>query len=187
MRALTRCKGETERSLADEDGGQLVHLLAIPQDSAHGLQDDPLAMLWLIKDSSGLGITMWRTAAAGWERGRGASPQRDWKPERVGPMPPYSIAKIERVPLQRRSGGLRNACSTTATGTRQRGELPAVPHHGSSTEATAGGRVRRQGRRARCGAVLRGVIRTRPAGPRHGFSRADRQRPADAGGAGYGA
>ena len=40
-----RLQSETERSLADEAGGPLAQLLAIPQDGGDGSEDDPLAAL----------------------------------------------------------------------------------------------------------------------------------------------
>ena len=40
-----RLQSEVERSLADEAGGPVAQLLAIPQDGGDGGEDDPLAGL----------------------------------------------------------------------------------------------------------------------------------------------
>ena len=88
-----RLTAEAERSLADEAGGPLAQLLAIPQDGGDG-GDDPLAGLKAdVAGARGKALLV-ETTAAGWGEGRGAAPQADWKQSRLGPMPPDSMVKI---------------------------------------------------------------------------------------------
>ena len=89
-----RLQSEAERSLADEAGGPLAQLLAIPQDGGDGEESDPLTDLKRdIAVARGKAL-MVETAAAGWGEGRAAAPQRDWVASRLGPMPPESMATI---------------------------------------------------------------------------------------------
>ena len=103
-----RLQSETERSLADEAGGPLAQLLAIPQDGGDDGDDDPLKLLKAdLRTARGRALLL-ETAAAGWGEGRASAPQRDWKPERLGPMPPDSMGEDSRGRLQRRAGRLRD-------------------------------------------------------------------------------
>ena len=89
-----RLQSETERSLADEAAGPLAHLLAIPQDGGDSEGGDPLRMLKTdIKTARGRALLV-ETVAAAWGEGRASAPQRDWRPERLGPMPPESMERI---------------------------------------------------------------------------------------------
>ena len=89
-----RLQSETERSLADEAGGPLAQLLAIPQDGGDGEEEDPLKLLKHdLRTARGRALLV-ETAAAGWGEGRASAPQRDWRPERLGPQPPDSMAKV---------------------------------------------------------------------------------------------
>ena len=89
-----RLQSETERSLADEAGGPLAHLLAVPQDGGDDSGDDPLTLLKAdIRTARGRALLV-ETVAAAWGEGRASAPQRDWRPERLGPMPPDSMEKI---------------------------------------------------------------------------------------------
>ena len=91
-----RLQSETERSLADEAQGPLAQILAIPQDG--GDDDDnnnPLKMIKAdIAKARGKALLV-ETTAAGWAEGKSAAPQKDWKQERLGPMPPDSMATIQ--------------------------------------------------------------------------------------------
>ena len=91
-----RLQSETERSLADEAGGPLAQLLAIPQDGGDDGDGDPLAMLKAdIRQARGKALLL-ETSAAAWGEGRTAAPQRDWQASRLGPMPPESMATIRK-------------------------------------------------------------------------------------------
>ena len=86
-----RLQSEAERSLADEAGGPLAQILAVPQD---GGDDDPLAALKLdISRARGKAV-LTETTAAGWGEGRQAAPQSDWKASRLGPSPPDAMTQI---------------------------------------------------------------------------------------------
>ena len=91
-----RLQSETERSLADEVGGPLAQLIAIPQDGGDEGAADNLALLKAdIRTARGKALLL-ETVAAGWGEGRSAAPGRDWQSNRLGPMPPESMAIIRR-------------------------------------------------------------------------------------------
>ena len=91
-----RLQSETERSLADEAGGPVAQLLAIPQDGGDDGEDDSLTLLKAdIRTARGKALVV-ETVATGWGEGRGAAPHRDWDPRRLGPMPPESMATIRK-------------------------------------------------------------------------------------------
>ena len=89
-----RLQSETERSLADEAGGPLAQLLAIPQDGGDDGEDDPLKLLKAdLRTARGKALVV-ETVAAAWGEGRGAAPHRDWDPRRLGPVPPEALVKL---------------------------------------------------------------------------------------------
>ena len=91
-----RLQSEAERSLADEVGGPLAQLIAVPSVGGDDGDDDPLKMLKSdIAGARGKALLV-ETSAAGWGEGRTAAPQRDWQAARLGPMPPESMATIRK-------------------------------------------------------------------------------------------
>ena len=91
-----RLQSETERSLADEAGGPIAQLLAIPQDGGTGEDEDtdPLASLKAdIRTARGKALLV-ETVAAGWGEGKPAAPQKDWRAERLGPMPAAGLVQV---------------------------------------------------------------------------------------------
>ena len=117
-----RLQSETERSLADEAGGPLAQLLAIPSDGGDGGDDDPLSMLKVdIRTARGKALLV-ETSASGWAEGRSAAPQRDWKASRLGPHPPESMATIRGDSFQAvlAACGSPPSLSVDADGTAQR-------------------------------------------------------------------
>ena len=89
-----RLQSESERSLADEAGGPIANLLAVPQDGGDGTGDDPLADLKAdLRTARGKALLL-ETVAAAWGEGRQVAPQRDWKPERLGPDPPDGLVQV---------------------------------------------------------------------------------------------
>ena len=120
-----RLQSEAERSLADEMGGPLAQLLAVPQDGGDDSDADPLAMLKAdIKAARGKALLV-ETSAAGWGEGKTAAPQRDWQAARLGPMPPESMATIRRDAFQAilAACGTPPSLFTDADGTSQRESL----------------------------------------------------------------
>ena len=104
-----RLQSETERSLADEMGGPLAQLLAVPQDGGDGSDEDPLRELKAdIRTARGKALLV-ETVAAAWGEGRAAAPQRDWQASRLGPMPPESMAMIRKDPF----GAVLAACGAS--------------------------------------------------------------------------
>lgn len=91
-----RLQSETERALADEAGGPIANLLAIPDDGGDGGDDDPLKMLKAdIAAARGKAVLV-ETTAAGWGEGMSAAPRRDWTASRLGANPPEALAMIRR-------------------------------------------------------------------------------------------
>ena len=89
-----RLQSETERSLADEAAGPIANLMAVPQDGGDGDADDPLAKLKAdLRTARGRALLL-ETVAGGWGEGRQVAPQRDWKPERLGPMPAAGMVQV---------------------------------------------------------------------------------------------
>lgn len=86
---------ETERSIADEAGGPIANLLAIPQDGGDGGENDPLADLKRdVAKARGKALFV-ETTAAGWGEGMSGAPRRDWMASRLGPNFPASMASIQ--------------------------------------------------------------------------------------------
>lgn len=91
-----RLQSEAERSLADEAGGPLANLIAVPQDGGDDGEDDPLRELKAdLRTARGRALLV-ETVAAGFGEGRGAAPHRDWVASRLGPTPPESMATIRK-------------------------------------------------------------------------------------------
>ena len=89
-----RLQSETERSLADESGGPLAQLLAIPSDGGDGDDDDPLAPLKASIASARGKALLIETTSAGWDQGASGAPRKDWMANRLGPHPPDSMEAI---------------------------------------------------------------------------------------------
>ncbi|MDE0378663.1 MAG: hypothetical protein OXI20_05430 [Rhodospirillales bacterium] len=89
----------TQRSLADEAGGPVAQLLALPEDPAgtdEEGQDDPHARLKAdIVSARGRAAFVASTADA-WGEGRDAAPRRDWQAARLGPDPPAALVEASR-------------------------------------------------------------------------------------------
>lgn len=93
----SRLAAALERSLADESGGPVGHLIAVPVDGGDGDEDDPLAQLK--RDIRGLAgrAALVETVASGWGEGRAAAPQKDWMPRRLGAAPPDSLIALREA------------------------------------------------------------------------------------------
>lgn len=89
-----RLQSEAERSLADEVGGPIGQLLAIPQDGGDGSDTDPLRSLKAdISGARGRALLV-ETTAAGWGEGMSGAPRSDWRAQRLGPTPPEAMATL---------------------------------------------------------------------------------------------
>ena len=94
--STARLGSEVERSIADEVGGPLAQLLAVPQDGGDDGDDDPLAALKAdIAGARGRAMLV-ETTASGWGEGKTAAPQADWRQQRLGPAPPEVMAQLRR-------------------------------------------------------------------------------------------
>ena len=91
-----KLQAEIEKSLADEAGGPIAQMIAIPQDGGDGGDDDPLKQLKTdIKNARGGGVLV-ETTQAGWGEGRSQAPQKDWSANRLGPHPPASLVQLSK-------------------------------------------------------------------------------------------
>ena len=101
-RDTARLMSNAERSLADEAGGPVAQLLPIPSDPGEDeSDDDPLAPLkGTIKAARGNALLV-ETTQGGWQEGRVAAPQHDWKPSRLGPNPPEGFSKVAEQSFNR--------------------------------------------------------------------------------------
>ena len=95
-----RLQAEAERSLADEAGGPIAQLLAVPsagsRTGADGEDDDPLALLQADIAKARGKAALLETTAAGFGDGMSSAPRRDWIASRLGPAPPAALAEIRR-------------------------------------------------------------------------------------------
>ena len=117
-----RLQSEAERSLADEAGGPLAQLLAIPQDGGDDSDSDPLKMLRAdIAKARGSALLV-ETVSSGWGEGTSAAPRQDWKQSRLGPMPPESMVMIRKDAFEAvlAACGVPPPLFTDADGTSQR-------------------------------------------------------------------
>ena len=115
-----RLGSETERSLADEAGGPLAQLLAIPADGGDDGDDDPLKALKTdIRTARGKALLL-ETSAAGWGEGKDAAPKRDWTSSRLGPVPPEALVRsgATRSPARWPRAARPWRCFPTRTGPR---------------------------------------------------------------------
>ena len=120
--STARLGSEVERSVADEVGGPLAQLLAIPQDGGDDGDDDPLAALKAdIAGARGRAMLV-ETTAAGWGEGKTAAPQADWRQQRLGPAPPEVMAQLRRDAFAHvlAACGTPPSLFTDADGTSQR-------------------------------------------------------------------
>ena len=96
-----RLQGEAERSLADEAGGPIAQLIPIPMDGGDGEDGDFLAaMKQQIANARGKALTV-ETTASGWDEGKAAAPQSDWKQQRLGPQPPDGMVNVSKDAFNR--------------------------------------------------------------------------------------
>ena len=117
-----RLGSEVERSIADEVGGPLAQLLAVPQDGGDDGDDDPLAALKAdIAGARGRAMLV-ETVNAGWREGKSAAPQADWRQQRLGPAPPEVMALLRRDAFEHvlAACGTPPSLFTDSDGTSQR-------------------------------------------------------------------
>ena len=93
--STARLLAETETALADESAGTRGHVIPLPQGDD---DDDEKPLKALQADISNLkgGTALVETASAGFGEGRGAAPQSDWKPQRIGANPPDSLRQLRQ-------------------------------------------------------------------------------------------
>lgn len=96
-----RLSANAERSLADEAGGPVAQLLAVPQDGGNGGDEDPLAALKGDLGKARGKALLIETVAAGWGEGRSAAPARDWQQSRLGPAPTEHGVELARDAFDR--------------------------------------------------------------------------------------
>ncbi len=87
--------GSLEKSLSDEAATPHGFLMPVPQaDEVDDDEVDPLAEMRAdLKQLNG-GLSLVETTYGGHGEGRGAAPQKDWVPSRLGPAVPDSLCKL---------------------------------------------------------------------------------------------
>ena len=96
-RLTARLLAESEAHLADEAGGARGYIVPVPLGNDGDDDDDaPSALAALQADVQGLRgrVALVETTSAGWGEGRGAAPQSDWKPQRIGAAFPDSLRAL---------------------------------------------------------------------------------------------
>ena len=121
----SRLTANAERSLADEAGGPLAQLLAVPQDGGDGGDDDPLKALRADLGAARGKALLVETTSAGWGEGKVAAPTLDWKTQRLGPMPPEAMVKLAESAFARSlaAAGCSPSLFNDADGTSKREAL----------------------------------------------------------------
>ena len=97
-----RLNANAERSLANEAAGPVAQLVPVPQGPSDPDSDsDPLTALRQdIADAKGRALVV-ETTQAGWDQGRVAAPQGDWKQQRLGPQPPEAMVRLAESAFNR--------------------------------------------------------------------------------------
>ena len=121
-RATGTLAAHLEQRLGEEAGGSVAHVLPVPADGGDSSETDPLAVLKEDIRSARGRTFLAETTSAGWGEGRGAAPQSDWQPRRIGANPPAVLQGLRRDVFE----AVLSACGvpvslvTDADGTSQR-------------------------------------------------------------------
>ena len=121
-----RLHANAERSLADEAGGPIGQLITYPQDTdGDGGDEDRYANLKKGITAARGAAMLVETTSAGLGEGRGAAPQTDYKPQRLGPVPPEAFVAVADAAFSRvlASCGASVSMFSDADGTAQRESL----------------------------------------------------------------
>ena len=84
-----KLSAELERSMADEASGPITQIMPVPE----GLDDDQMTAL-ATKIKNARGKVSYPESHAGGGGDRMGRPDRDWKPERLGPEPPAGAVEL---------------------------------------------------------------------------------------------
>ncbi len=87
-----RLGSELAAALGDEAAGPRGSLLPVPGEGGDGELDE------LRADIAGLHgkAALLETTSGGWGEGKGAAPQQDWTPKRLGPNPSAALVQLRR-------------------------------------------------------------------------------------------
>lgn len=88
-----------EARLGEETAAQVGNIIALPRDPGprqkpDGSMFDPLEDTRKALSSIRGKTVLVETTASGWGEGRFSAPRQDWKPQRIGPDPPSSLAAL---------------------------------------------------------------------------------------------
>lgn len=88
-----------EARLGEETAAQVGNIIALPRDPGprqkpDGSMFDPLEDTRKALSSIRGKTVLVETTASGWGEGRFSAPRNDWKPQRIGPDPPSSLAAL---------------------------------------------------------------------------------------------
>ena len=93
----------SERRLTEESSAAVGNLLPVPDrhgDSGDDEEADPLNQLKADLAKIGGKTLLIESTATAWGDGRGAAPQADWKPHRIGPAPPAPNVALRAAALE---------------------------------------------------------------------------------------
>ena len=119
-----------ELRLGEEANAKVGHLLPVPADGGDGSTSDPLAILKSDLAALRGNTALVETTSAAWGEGKGAAPQSDWKPQRMGADPPRALAELRGAAAE----DVLAACGVPpalASGTAE-GHVPAGELGGAS-------------------------------------------------------
>ena len=149
-----------ELRLGEEASAPTGSLLPVPADGGSGGDDDPLASLKA--DLGGLqgSVALIETTSAAWGEGRGAAPQSDWKPQRMGANPPATLAELRgaaAMDVLAACGVPPGLASDKAEGSGQREAWRRFGNYDALCRAGCSSGTRREAGRAWAASSLRGA------------------------------
>ena len=99
--------GNADLRLAEEASGSVSRVIPLPIDPGDGEEDDQLSGLKEgIAGAKGEALFA-QSVAGGWDEGRVAAPQSDWKQMRIGPAPDESFVALRKQAAE----AVASACS----------------------------------------------------------------------------
>ena len=93
MPNMGKLLAQLEEATANEATCPTGYLVTIPTDGQDDTINDLKEDIGTLKGN----VALMETTQGGWGRGPYGSPAADWKPQRIGPAPPVSIAELLRL------------------------------------------------------------------------------------------